>query len=454
MKESLYIQQMLTLLPLGMYLIDSDFTITFFNEQAEKITGYTRQEALGRKCYEILRTGLCNEKCPVKQALRNSGPQASRTRTNLLNRRQRKIPMEITSVSLRDAQGHFMGALESLYEDHARTALEKEVKKNYAAGDIVSKDAGIQKLLGMLPTIAESEITVLILGETGTGKDVLARAIHHASPRRLGPFIRVNCAALPQTLLESELFGFKKGAFTSAGKDKPGRFQLADGGTIFLDEIGEIPLEMQAKILHTLENREFYSLGSTSPTRVNVRIIAATNRNLTAMAGSGTFRPDLFYRLNVCELEMPPLRERFSDIPLLIDHFLEQACAIHNKPMPRVSPEALKILLHYAYPGNIRELKNIIEYALMFNQESIGAQHLPGFLVRSPALPTPPAPCQNVPPAEGALSLEAVEKSAILEVLRDNHWRIQNAARTLGVNRTTLWRKMKKHRLQPPTRRG
>jgi transcriptional regulator with PAS, ATPase and Fis domain len=307
---------------------------------------------------------------------------------------------------------------------------------------MIGKDPSIQKIFDVVPVVAESDATILIEGATGTGKDLLAKVIHNASKRAKKPLVKVNCAALPDNLLESEMFGYVKGAFTGADKDKPGRFQEADGGTIFLDEIGDIPLSLQAKLLRVLEEKEFYPLGSRKITRVDVRIIAATNQGLEEMVGAKRFREDLFYRLNVIRLELPPLRQRRADIPLLIDNILRRLSSARKAQANRISEEAMEILLNYDYPGNVRELENILEHALIICQEEvIGVKHLPIFLRKA----TPAAG-----PEKGASAQEGppTEKERILEALKRHHWQRNEAARELHVDRTTLWRKMKRYHLQ------
>ncbi len=309
---------------------------------------------------------------------------------------------------------------------------------------MIGKDAVMQKVFHLARVVAASDATVLISGETGTGKDLLAKIIHGASHRAQRPFIKVNCAAMPDTLLESEMFGYERGAFTGADRSKPGRFQDADGGTLFLDEIGDLPLSLQAKLLRVLEDQDFYPLGSRNPVRVDVRIISATNRDLADMVQKGRFREDLFYRLNVLRIEMPPLRSRPSDLPLLIRSILKKLCAQHQKPDKSISSRAMDVLLNYAYPGNVRELENILEYAVILSEaETILLEHLPDYLketrkselpVRRGAGDTPQIP-------------EAIDgcKAETIEALRRNRWHIGRSAAALGIDRSTLWRRMKKY---------
>jgi len=276
---------------------------------------------------------------------------------------------------------------------------------------------------------------VLIVGESGTGKELFAHAIHKLSRRKDGPLIKVNCSALPETLLESELFGYVKGAFTDAKKDKPGRFKLAEGGTIFLDEIGDVSVAVQVKLLRVIEQKEFEPLGATYTEKVDVRIIAATNRDLEEMVKDGRFREDLYYRLNVMKVELPPLRERRDDIPLLVEHFIQKYNKKMGKEIEGVSEEAMRLLLNHTYPGNVRELENILEHAfILCKGRIILPEHLPHYLhAKAPSLP--------------AASLREWEREMIKEALRRSGGNITSAARELGIHRTTLWRKMKKYHL-------
>jgi len=302
----------------------------------------------------------------------------------------------------------------------------------FGCADIITRSKRLQQILKLVPVIARSDCSVLVCGETGTGKDLLAKVIHNEG-RRAGPFVKVNCAALPENLLESELFGYKRGAFTGADYDKPGRFQLADRGTIFLDEIGEMPLSLQAKLLMVLDEKEFYPLGGRRLIKVDARVVAATNRDLREQVRAGRFREDLFHRLNVMSIELPPLRERREDIPLLIKHFIGRLNEQEGRVLEGVSEQALAMLLHHDYPGNVRELYNWLNHASILCQEEayIGPQHLSSY---SGTLRLS---------RQGASS--ASEEEKIRGALEATHWNRGEAARRLGMDRSTLWRKMKRH---------
>jgi transcriptional regulator with PAS, ATPase and Fis domain len=322
----------------------------------------------------------------------------------------------------------------------------------YSFGHIIGKSAQMEKLFAILPIIAQSEASVLITGETGTGKDMLAEAIHQNSGRAKGPFVKINCGALPETLLESELFGHTKGAFTGAVENKQGRFGLAHNGTLYLTEIGDLPLALQVKLLTFLDDKVVYPLGSTKGFVADVRIIAATHHNLEQMVKEGRFRQDLFFRLNVLRVHIPPVREREGDIRLLLDYFLNLFSQKLDRNISAFSSNALKMLLGYDYPGNVREMRNIIEYAVNVCKETkILLNHLPAYLVENNPLDTArplkekQLPESLFPPAvaEDAASWPAMEKRMIMEALIKTKGNRSLAANLLGWARSTLWRKMK-----------
>jgi PAS domain S-box-containing protein len=428
-------------LDLGVFTVTRGGLITFFNTIAEKISGFRRKEVIGRPCAVLLGEGPATGADLLKQAI--EGAKAQSNKKGMLTAKDgRRIPIRGNYMALRNDQGRVIGGLATIQDLSLIDELHRAISSKYTFGDMIGKDPAIQKVFDIVPVIAESDATVLIEGATGTGKDLLARVIHNASRRAKKAMVKVNCAALPDNLLESEMFGYVKGAFTGADRDKPGRFQDADGGTIFLDEIGDLPLSLQAKLLRVLEDKEFYPLGSRKTTKVNVRIIAATNQGLESMVAAKNFREDLFYRLNVIRLELPPLKDRRADIPLLIDHVLMRLSAARGTETRRISEEAMEILLNHDYPGNVRELENILEHALIICQEEIiGVKHLPTFLRK-----TMPA----AGPEEGASAQEGTpsEKEKIIEALKKHHWQRNEAARELHMDRTTLWRKMKRYHLQ------
>jgi transcriptional regulator with PAS, ATPase and Fis domain len=323
--------------------------------------------------------------------------------------------------------------------------LRKELDARHTFEDILSKSPKMEHVFELIPTIAESESTVLITGDSGTGKGLIARAIHNQSPRGDNPFITVNCGAIPDTLLESELFGYKAGAFTDARRSKAGRFTLAQGGTIFLDEIGDVSPAIQAKLLRVLQDKVFEPLGGVQSIKADVRIIAATNRDLGELVKEGQFRTDLYYRVNVFRLELPPLRERMEDIPLLVNHFVAKFIALKGKEISGVTPDALAILIKHDYPGNVRELENIIEHAFVLCPGGmIQADHLPGELQSR----------TSTPQRETLDLLGEYEKELILNALRRNRWNRLKAAQELGIHKTTLFRKIRKLSIDLPNMDG
>lgn len=429
-------------LDIGVFTVTRSGLITFFNGQAEKVSGFRRQEVLGRPCSIM----LGDEETIGFSALRKSiedGKPRSNKKGMMTTKDGRTIPIRADYMALRNEQGRIIGGLATIQDLSLIDQLNRAISSKYALADMVGKEPSIQKVFEMVPVVAESEATVLIEGPTGTGKDLLAKVIHNASRRAQRPMVKVNCAALPDNLLESEMFGYVKGAFTGADRDKPGRFQEADGGTIFLDEIGDLPLSLQAKLLRVLEDKEFYSLGSRKTTKVDVRIIAATNQGLGNLVEARKFREDLFYRLNVIRIDLPPLRERRGDIPLLIEHVVRRLAGLRGARTSTISEDAMEILLNYNYPGNVRELENILEHALILCRgEAIEPRHLPAFLRRNHL----PEKGQAEPNGgEGPAS----ERERILEALMRRNWRRGEAAQELHMDRTTLWRKIKRYNLAP-----
>jgi DNA-binding NtrC family response regulator len=319
--------------------------------------------------------------------------------------------------------------------------LRKELQKQYQFYDLISKSDTMQRVFDLAHTIAKSNSNILILGESGTGKELLARAIHNESLRAPGPFIPVSCVALTETLLESELFGHEKGAFTDAIAQKKGKFELADGGTIFLDEIGDISPKLQLSLLRVLQEREFTRVGGTKPIKVDVRIIAATNRDLKKGVEEGKFRDDLYYRLNVISIELPPLREHKEDVPLLAHHFIEKLNIEMGGKVERISEEALDLLLEYDWPGNVRELENVMERAMVITK---------GTFIKAEDLHLSPqvTKIRGTTPLSGDKTIKAVEKKHIAKILTENNWNIQKSAEQLGIDRVTLYNKIKKYKLK------
>jgi PAS domain S-box-containing protein len=423
----------------GVFTVDELWRIRSFNRAAEGITGISREEAIGQRCCEVFRASICESSCALRHTRETGEPIVNKV-IYIINSDGERIPVSISTAILKDSKGNIIGGVETFRDLSAIERLRREIEKRYSFHDIVSKNVRMLEIFDILPTIAESDSTVLIEGESGTGKELIARAIHNLSKQREGPVVTVNCGALPDSLLEAELFGYKAGAFTDARKDKPGRFALANGGTIFLDEIGDISPALQVRLLRVLQERMFEPLGGTESVSTNARIIAATNRNLGELVETGAFRQDLFYRINVIRLVLPPLRERKEDVPLLADHFLHYFNSLKDKAISDISPVAMAVLLDHDYPGNVRELQNIIEHAFVLCHESvIAAGDLPDYLRPGDLEPSPKSP-----------SLEELESRLVLSTLRKHDWNRGLAAAELGMHKTTLWRKMKRFGIEPP----
>lgn len=429
---STYLDAVLDSIADGVFIVDCDWHITSFNKAAEIITGVPKKEALGSTCRDVFHSNVCDSHCVLKQSIKKDQPITNK-HIYIINAEEKQIPISISAAPLKDVDGNIVGGIETFRDISDLTELRKQLYKQYSFYDIISKSKSIQKIFDILPDLATSDSTVLIQGESGTGKELFARAIHHLSNRRNKPMITVNSGALPDTLLESELFGYKAGAFTDAKKDKPGRFALADGGTIFLDEIGDISPALQVRLLRILQEKVYEPLGATESVKANVRIITATNKNLEQMVATGQFREDLYYRLNVVPIYLPPLKERKEDIPLLINHFINRFNKLKNKNITGVSDEVLAIVMNYDFPGNIRELENIIEYAfILCRGETIQFAHLPeqirgkyekSFLHES-----------------AGLTLAAIQKRAVEQALIRNNWKRMATARELEIDKGTLRR--------------
>ena len=421
----------------GIFTVNSGGLITSFNKAAEAITGYKEGEVLGRPCSEIFRAAICKTDCPLHRSIDTRERTEDREIT-VLNREGKMIPITISTAALIDPDGHVMGGVEMFRDMSLVEELRKQLYGFYGLEDIVTKSPSMKSVLDMLPLIANSRSNVLIQGESGTGKELAARAIHNLGSRKGCAFVAVNCAAVPETLLESELFGYKKGAFTDAKKDKPGRFSIADKGTLFLDEIAELSLGIQAKLLRVLEHKQYEPLGSTQSVKADVRIIAATNKDLSEEVKRHEFRQDLYFRLNVVSLNLPPLRERHEDIPLLVHHFIERFNAIQGRRISRCSERVMSVLMRHPFPGNVRELENAVEHAFVVCAgNTIELSDLPPHLVSATSHVAEKADTAGGP-------LDLAEAMAIRMVLDRQNGNRKAAAAELGMSRTTLWRKMRR----------
>ncbi len=435
----------------GVFTVNLEWKITSFNRAAEEITGIKKNEAIGRYCWEVFRASICEQGCLLRKTIETGYPFVNQS-IFIVNSEGERIPVSISSALLKDNKGNMIGGVETFRDLSEVEELRKQLTDKHTFHDIISKSKEMKRLFGMLELIAESDTTVLIEGESGTGKELFAKAIHSVSNRRKAPLITINCSSIPDTLLESELFGYKAGAFTDAKKDKSGRLALAEGGTLFIDEIGDISQLLQAKLLRVLQDKVYEPLGSTSSLKANVRIVAATNKNLEKLVKNGTFRDDLYYRVNVVKLLLPPLRKRKEDIPLLAEHFIRKFNRLNDRKIQGISSEALSILMSHDFPGNIRELENIIEYAsLVCKKIILGIEHLPEYL-RQQSDNTRIGLPRALPQKE--FSFHDIEKNFIFEALRENSWNRSVTAAKLGIHPTTLWRKIKRLKLEIPKTDG
>lgn len=436
----------------GLLLVDPSGVILSVNPATERLTGYSRKELIGSKCTILSCTGCkifggeCGEDwCDL---YRKGKVNAKRCQVTGKDRQVREV-LKYASV-LHDKDGNLIGAIETL-RDITNTILKDEeilrLKANLSEVQgffgILGHSQAMTHLFELIGNIAQSHAPVMILGESGVGKELIARAVHEASPRANGPFIKVNCAALNENLLESELFGHVKGAYTGAEQARMGRFEAASGGSIFLDEIGDVPLSSQVKLLRVLEEKEIERVGSQQLIPVDVRIITATNRDPEQLLSDGRFREDFYYRINVIPLQVPPLRERVGDIPLLANSFLERLLTNSTKPITGFSAETLHCLESYNWPGNCRELRNAIEYAFVLcTKDSIELKHLP------PKITEPKKPEPSTSPVLPKPKLEpSPEREQIIETLRSTQCNRTQAAKILGYSRITLWKKIKKYNI-------
>ncbi|MFH1035345.1 MAG: sigma 54-interacting transcriptional regulator [Pseudomonadota bacterium] len=424
----------------GIFTINTRWRITSFNQAAEHITGYRRQEVLGRHCWEIFRSDLCQAGCPLRTTL-ESGVNRMDQDVRILDKGGARLGILVNCSVVRDRGGAVLGAVETFRPLSGLAEQSGESPYGQSFADIIGVSPPMRRLFDLLPDLAASQASVLIQGESGTGKEMFARAIHHHSPRRNGPFVAVNCSALAETLLESELFGHEKAAFTGAVRSKVGRFELAKGGTLFLDEIGELKPELQVKLLRVLEQKVFERVGGTRLIPMDARIISATNRDLKAALKTGAFREDLYYRLRTVPLNISPLRQRSQDIPPLVQHFLVKLNLRFGKEVRSLDPKVLRLFMDYAWPGNVRELERMLEHAYVFVKGPvIFLRHLPEMEEFQPDGGQEGLEDWRETPAGGPLE---AEKERIRVALAQAGGRRAQAAVLLGLSRTSLWRRMK-----------
>jgi PAS domain S-box-containing protein len=431
----------------GVFVISSERKILFINETAKRLLNYTEGEVLGAPCKGVSQSSECEYNCGFNRAIQ-AGQDLSGIPVWYRSKDGKLLNCRTSVVLLRDGEGAVAGAVEIFSDITEIARLQEAASERFSFSNIIGHNKAMQEVFQLIGMVAETDSTVLITGESGTGKELVANAIHFNSTRRNRAFVKVNCAALNEGILESELFGHVRGAFTGAIADKMGRFEMANGGTIFLDEIAEIPPATQVKLLRVLQEGELERVGSARTTRVDVRVIAATNRDLKVALDEGGFRKDLFYRLNVFHIGLPPLRDRREDVPLLVDHFLKKVGAkMPAKNLNGIEAEALARLMEYRFPGNIRELENLIEHAAIRSQDGV---------IRLRDLPLPEADqTENALPLFQIHSpLETLERDLIIKTLDANHWKVSRTAQRLGISRVTLWRKMKEYGVQKPAAAG
>ena len=420
----------------GVFTVDMDFRITSINKAAAVILRIDESDAIGKVCFEIFHASICEHSCALKETL-NTGRNIINKTVYVVNSSGDKIPITVSTALLKDKDGKVIGGVETFRDMSDMEVLRKEIESGYTIEDIVSKSRYFKDLFAILSDIATSASTVLIEGPRGTGKELVARGIHNLSGRTKRPLVTINCAAVPDNLLESELFGYKAGAFTDARKDKPGKVALAEGGTLFLDEIGEVSPAIQAKLLRFIQEREYEPLGGTTPVKSDLRIISATNKHLLTEVNNGKFREDLYYRINVINITLPTLESRREDIPLLVNHFIKKFNAIKGKNIEGVTDEVMNILMDYSYPGNVRELENIIEHTFVLCREAyIGINNLPNHLRNTGQ------------EFKGSLKLDEMERIYIIRALEKNNGNKTKASEELRIDSSTLWRKIKKLKIE------
>ncbi|MFH2012404.1 MAG: sigma 54-interacting transcriptional regulator [Pseudomonadota bacterium] len=459
--SSMDIKDIIDGIPVGVALISPDLRIHAINRALESLTGFNRKEAYGVPCRYIMRNNLCPSGCPAKKIMEKEDQISMEG--DIINLARQKVPVMINFSPLNDHDGKLIGVIETIEDISLVREFDQKIQDTSSYHNIIGHSPQMEEIFKTLQLISQTDSSVLITGETGTGKDLVAEAIHLSSMRAKGPFIKINCGALPENLLESELFGHKRGAFTGAVEDKQGRFRMANNGTIYLTEIGDLPLSLQVKLLTFLDDKEFYPLGSNKPVKSDARVIAATHRDLNEMVRQGTFREDLMFRLKVIRIELPPLRERGDDIRLLMNHFLQHFSKKFNKQIKEFSLNSIPIMLNYTYPGNVRELRNIVEFAVNLCQEEvIKPEHLPSYLHESMTVgvpmsdkiantssntSTPTLYREYLCKTDSNFDWDKIEQQMIIEALAQSRGNRTESAKLLGWGRATFYRKLKKYKL-------
>lgn len=428
----------------GVFTIDDNFRITSFNQAAQVITGFSREEAMGKLCNEVFNANICKNNCALRKTLE--------TETELINvpidittKDGTRLPISVSTAILKNEDGENIGGVESFRDLSVIEKLKKQLQNSQSHKDHIGLNSSLAHIANVLPDISTSDATVLITGPSGTGKGMIAEIIHNMSPRKGKPFVKVSCAALPENLLESELFGYEKGAFTDAKTKREGRVATAEGGTLFLDEIGEIPLPIQVKLLRFIQEKEYEPLGSSQTQKADVRILTATHRDLQQRIAQGEFRQDLFYRLNIVSIELPPLNERKDDIPAFIHHFVSKFNHRYKKNIEGVSDDTMQLFLNYNYPGNIREFENAMEHAFVLCKGTfIEPHHLPARFLELKEQSRLITIMENESPFTPR---EQLESKLIYDVLKKHKGNKLKVSEELQMHRSTLWRKIKRYNI-------
>ncbi len=416
----------------GVFTVDKNFKINFFNSAAEKVTGLDRKDVIGKFCKQVLKSELCYLNCPIASILEN-GKSIFDLETQIQRSDGKVLQIRMNAAVLKNSSNEPTGGIISFRDMSAYKELRQYLEHNTQFYGIVGYSKPMQEIFSLITEISNTDATILIIGETGTGKELIANAVYLTSKRKNNKFVEVNCAVLPPQLLASELFGHSKGAFTDAVKERMGRFEYADRGTIFLDEIAEIPIQMQLQLLRIIQEGAFERLGESQTRKVDVRIIAATNVNIEEAIKNGTFREDLYYRLNVIPIEVPPLRKRREDIPHLVNHFIKKFALLYSKDITQIDDKGMDLLYRYDWRGNVRELENAIEYAMIRckSADTLCACSLPVYLRN------------NIKCSKEKNHISDPSSSEILRLLELHQWNRSKVARELSINRSTLWRKLK-----------
>lgn len=418
----------------GLYIVDNEFKIQFVNKAALNITCKKEEEVIGKLCRSLCKSDRCEIGCPITEVLRTN-ENILDMETSLQKSDGQLIPIKLNASLLKDTNNKPIGGIIT-FKENKNIAIEEYLNQTDSFYGMIGKSKSMKSIFQLIKEIANTYATVLISGETGVGKELIANAIQRTSQREKGPFVKVNCASLPNSLLGSELFGHVKGAYTDAKSDRIGRFEYANGGTIFLDEITEIPIEMQAQLLRVLQEGTFERIGNSEQIKTDVRVIAATNVDIEKAIKEGKFRQDLYYRLNVIPIEVPSLKERKDDIIILVEYFLKKYCNKYNKDIKRVDDRSMELLMSYNWPGNVRELENTIEYAVIRSKRNEYLCYC--------SLPPHIRSVDNKKNMN-IKEIELDEKTeTLITLLRQNNWNKSKVAEILGIDRSTVHRQIKK----------